>query len=123
MTPKLHILPEAFIVPAMAALRIDTFDEALFRKFVLLKSQQHDELWADFLQEEAIERLKARIPSMRTMIRHTPLENRAKNALAAAGIDTVGELMKYSPDELGRINGLGKKTIQEIADYLVTVTV
>ncbi len=122
MNYKRHIEPDAFIVPMMEMLDINTDDEDLFIKFVQVKADKIDQLWADFLQIESVERLMTRTPTMRTMIRHTSLSNRIKNVMKYnAHIETVGELMQYSVDELQRIQGLGKKSVQEVIDYLVTI--
>ena len=118
MNLKKHISPEAFIAPALAELEIDTQDETLFRKFAEEYAGKIDALWADFLQEEAFERLMARRPTMRTLICHTPLSNRVKNAMKEANIETVCDMMQYSPDEMRRFRCLGEKSIREIVDYL-----
>lgn len=119
MNEKKHIAQDAFLRPALDTLEIDTEDEALFRKFVVDKAGKIDELWADFLQHESMDRLMARTPTMRTMIRHTPLSNRIKNVMKYdACLETVGELMQYSPDELRKFRGLGEKSVNEIVEYL-----
>ncbi len=119
MNVKKHIAQDAFLRPALDTLEIDTEDEALFREFVVDKAGKIDELWADFLQHESMDRLMARTPTMRTMFRHTPLSNRIKNVMKYdACLETVGELMQYSPDELRKFRGLGEKSVNEIVEYL-----
>ena len=115
---KKVILPEAFIYPALQELEVPEQDEELFRKFVLGNAEKLDELWADFLQEEAYERLLARSPGLRTMIRHTTLSNRTKLALERNGIETVGHLAQYSFREISVFRGIGKKAREEISEYL-----
>lgn len=80
MNPKKHISPDAFITQALAELEVDILDEALFRKFIHVNAGKLDELWAVFLEKDAYDRLMARTPSLRTLIRHT-LSTRTKNAL------------------------------------------
>ncbi len=50
---KKHIELDAFISPALAELKIDTRDEALFRKFLERNAGEIDKLWVVFLEEEA----------------------------------------------------------------------
>ena len=118
---KKVILPDAFIYPALQELEVPEQDEALFRKFVLSNAEKLDELWADFLQEEAYERLLARAPGLRTMIRHTSLSNRTKAALERDGIETIGHLAQYSLQEISVFRGIGKKAREEISEYLKTI--
>lgn len=115
---KKVILPEAFIYPALQELEVPVQDEALFKRFVKRYADRLDELWADFLQEEAYERLLARSPGLRTMIRHTTLSNRTKAALERDGIETVGHLAQYSLQEISVFRGIGKKAREEINEYL-----
>ena len=115
---KKVILPEAFIYPALQELEVPEQDEALFKRFVKRYADRLDELWADFLQEEAYERLLARSLGLRTMIRHTTLSNRTKAALERDGIETVGHLAQYSLQEISVFRGIGKKAREEIREYL-----
>ena len=115
---KKVILPEAFIYPALQELEVPVQDEALFKRFVKRNADRLDELWADFLQEEAYERLLARSPGLRTMIRHTTLSIRTKRALERDGIETVGHLAQYSLQEISVFRGIGKKAREEIREYL-----
>lgn len=121
MTTKKHLSPDAFIRPAMVELNIDFQDEALFWKFVREKADRIDVLWAEFLEKEALDRLLARKPSLHTLIRHTSLSNRTKNALGRGHLETVGQLAQYSPDEIRRLPGLGKGVLQEITDYMAAL--
>ena len=121
MTTKKHIEPDAFIRPAMDALDVPLEDEALFRKFVERNVGKLDELWAVFLEEEAYDRLMARTPSLRTLIRHTTLSIRTKNALERNHMETVGQLAQYSPAEIRRFRGVGEGVLAEITEYMVSI--
>ena len=46
------------------------------------------------------------------------LEPRTCGALRRAGIDTVGELSRLSPDSLARIRGIGKIALKEILERM-----
>lgn len=121
MNRKSTISPDAFIYPALAELDVPEQDEALFRRFVQSKADKLDALWAEFLEDEAFDRLASRQPSMRTLIKHTPLSNRVKKALEKGYVTTVGELVQYSLDELSHFRGLGEGSLQEIEDYLTSI--
>lgn len=121
MNLKKHISPDAFIAPALAELEIDTQDEALFRKFVERNAGKLDELWAAFLEEEAYDRLMARTPSLRTLIKYTSLSTRTKNALEKNFMETVGQLAQYSPAEIRRFRGVGEGMLAEITDYMASI--
>ena len=118
---KKNIEPDAFIAPALAELEIDTRDEALFRKFIERNVGKLDELWAVFLEEEAYDRLMARTPSLRTLIRHTTLSTRTKNALEKNFMETVGQLAQYSPAEIRRFRGVGEGVLAEITEYMASI--
>lgn len=121
MTMKKHIEPDAFISPALAELEIDTRDEALFRKFLERNAGEIDKLWAVFLEEEAYDRLMARTPSLRTLIKHTSLSTRTMNALERNHMETVGQLAQYSPDEIRRFRGVGEGMLAEITEYMASI--
>ncbi len=46
------------------------------------------------------------------------LSVRSFNCLKRAGIDTVGELVAYTPDEMLKIRNLGEKSLQEVQEKL-----
>lgn len=121
MTTKKHLSPDAFIRPAMVELNIDFQDEALFWKFVREKADRIDVLWAEFLEKEALDRLLARTPSLRTLIKHTSLSTRTMNALERNHMETVGQLAQYSPAEIRRFRGVGEGTIAEITEYMAII--
>ena len=118
MNVKKHIEPDAFLRPALDALKLDTQDEALVRRFTEEKSDELRKLWDQFLQEVAIEKVVEQSPSMQVRIRNTPLSNRVKNTLECNDVFTVGELLQYSVSELRKFRHLGKKSVREILDYL-----
>lgn len=118
---KKHIAPDAFISPALAELEIDPRDETLFQKFVERNAGKIDELWADFLEEEAYDRLMARTPSLRTLIKHTSLSTRTKNALEKNFMETIGQLAQYSPGEIRRFRGVGEGAVAEITEYMAAI--
>lgn len=51
-------------------------------------------------------------------IGNTPLPGVTKRILVRAGIRTVGDLVGCSPDELGKLKGLGPKRLAEITEYV-----
>ena len=46
------------------------------------------------------------------------LSSRAVNALRKNGINTIADLRKYSIEELGKLEGLGEKSVNEIKEAL-----
>jgi len=66
------------------------------------------------------EALKAEEPQKKTeakKIEETDLGNRSKNALIKAGYTTVTKVKKLKEEDLGKIKGLGKKSIEEILKF------
>lgn len=121
MTTKKHIEPDAFIRPAMDALDVPLEDGQLFRRFAEQAADRIDVMWAEFLEGVAVERLKARTPSLRTLIRHTTMSTRTKNALERNHMETVGQLVQYSPGEIRRFRGVGDGVLAEITDYMAAI--
>lgn len=68
--------------------------------------------------EEAPAVSEPALPSQDNDILSTTLSNRAKNALMKKGISTIAALHSMPVDEIGNIEGLGEKTINEIKDFL-----
>ena len=118
---KKRISPEAFIYPALQELEVPEQDEALFKTFVERYSGKLDELWAEFLEEEAMDRLFARKPGLRTLIRHTTLSQRTKTALEKNYMETVGQLAQYSLDEIRKFRGIGEGALVEIEEYFESI--
>lgn len=121
MTTKKHIEPDAFIRPALDALDVPLEDEALFRRFVEQAADRIDVIWAEFLEGVAVERLKARTPSLRTLIKHSSLSARTKNALEKNFMETVGQLAQYSPAEIRRFRGVGDGVLTEITEFMASI--
>lgn len=121
MTTKKHIEPDAFIRPALDALDVPLEDEALFRRFAEQAADRIDVMWAEFLEVVAVERLKARTPSLRTLIRHTTMSARTKNALEKNFMETVGQLVQYSPAEIRRFRGVGDGVLTEITEFMASI--
>ena len=121
MTTKKHIEPDAFIRPALDALDVPLEDGQLFRRFAEQAADRIDDMWAEFLEGVAVERLKARTPSLRTLIRHTTLSARTKNALEKNFMETVGQLAQYSPAEIRRFRGVGEGVLAEITEYMAAI--
>lgn len=48
------------------------------------------------------------------------LSRRAYTCLKRAGVNTIGDILKYDPYKLAKINNLGKKTYEEIIDVLAS---
>lgn len=115
---KKHIQPDAFIASALEALEIPDEDTELFRVFLGKYACKIDELWALFLEEEAYDRLLARTPSLKTLIRHTSLSTRTKNALEKNYMETVGQLAQYSPGEIRKFRAVGDGMLAEITEYM-----
>jgi hypothetical protein len=57
-------------------------------------------------------------PLLERSVDHLELSVRALNALAAAGIETVGQLARLSADGLVAVPGVGKKTRRELREVL-----
>lgn len=114
---KKHIQPDAFIASALEALEIPNEDGELFRLFLEKYAEKIDALWSGFLEEEAYERLLARKPGLRILIRHTTLSQRTKTALEKNYMETVGQLAQYSLDEIRKFRGIGEGALVEIEEY------
>ena len=51
------------------------------------------------------------------------MSNRAHNALDRAGYDIVGEIVVLGVEELSKINGMGKKSLEEISKAMEEIAV
>jgi len=118
---KKTIRPDAFIHTAVKAVDISSEEEELEKKFQEKYRDRIQELYNVFLQEEALERLAGIHPALRTKIKDTPLPNRAKNALSAADVVTVGDLVQFSPDELRAFRNMGAGTLKEIEAFVASL--
>jgi len=86
------------------------------------KSRAIEAIKAREIKAKKIEAIKAEIaasPHINVSLEEClNLSVRANKCLLNAGVNTVGELIKHSPDSLLRIANLGKLTLQEIEDEL-----
>lgn len=69
-------------------------------------------------QEEALEEkfriaFKDRIQEL-----YEELSNRTKNCLRAADVETVADLVQYSPGELRSFRNMGVKSMKEIEEFI-----
>lgn len=84
--------------------------------------QEHLELFIDLTKEvddveimvEKDEEEKDKV--LETTIEELELSVRSSNCLKRAGIDTVGELVEKTEDDLMKVRNLGKKSLQEIKE-------
>jgi predicted DNA-binding protein YlxM (UPF0122 family) len=56
-----------------------------------------------------------------TKIGNIPFTVRAYNCLRAGGIETIGDLLKYSERDLCRIPNMGRKSIKDIKEVLASM--
>ena len=60
-------------------------------------------------------------PALKEKIEDTSLSNRSKNALAAACIETVADLVQYSPRELKMFRNMGANSVKEIEGFVTSI--
>lgn len=118
MMIKKQLSPDAFIFSAVKSLDISGEEEALYQKFQEVYKDRIQELYDHFLLTEALTRLLALYPVLKTKISDTPLSNRAKNALLAYDVNRIMDLVQYSPDEIRSFRNMGAGTVKEIQEYV-----
>jgi len=115
---KKKISPEAFINSMSKAIDFTGQKEALEEKFRIAFKDRIQELYEEFLFQESIERLAVKFPALKGKISDTPLSNRTKNCLRAADVETVADLVQYSPGELRYLRNMGGKSVKEIEEFI-----
>ena len=55
---------------------------------------------------------------LRTNIRDLDLSVRARTGIRAAGVETVGDLIRLRPSDLLKFRNFGKTTLNEVMDFL-----
>ncbi len=83
-------------------------------KFLALSSQEEDIIIGK--QETSSGGDESKL--LKKTIEEMDLSVRAYNCLKKANINTVGDLIKYRPQDLLKVRNLGKKTLKEIMDKL-----
>lgn len=121
MKKKIH--PDAFIHDLIKAEAVDlsSQEEALEEKFRIAFKNRIQELYEEFLFEESIERLAVKYPALKGKISDTPLSNRTKNCLRASDVETVADLVQYSPGELRSFRNMGEKSVKEIEGFVASL--
>jgi DNA-directed RNA polymerase alpha subunit len=89
--------------------------------FTMMFSSDFAKVEAGAVIEPAIEEVSASIPAeemAENEITSSTLSTRAKNALVKNGITTMAALQALSDEQVGKLSGLGEKTIKEILEFL-----
>jgi DNA-directed RNA polymerase alpha subunit len=115
---KKKISPDAFIHSSLVSFDFSSEEKSLQKKFREVFKERIQELYQEFLILETLERLSADFPLLKHSIDDTPLSNRSKNCLHAANIETVGDLVQYSPAELKLFRNMGANSVKEIVDFV-----
>ena len=71
--------------------------------------------------DNPIERLAVKYPALKGKISDTPISNRTKNCLRAADVETVADLVQYSPAELRPFRNMGEKSLKEIEEFVASL--
>lgn len=115
---KKKISPDAFIHSSVVSFDFSSEEKSLQKKFNEMYKEQIQELYQEFLIFETLERLSVVNPVLRQSIDDTPLSNRSKNCLHGAYIETVVDLIQYSPSELKLFRNMGDKSVKEIVEFV-----
>lgn len=116
------IVPQdAFIAPFLEKQQIDETDPKLKERFIEVYRPELERMWHDFLLNQAVTMIAQEHPLLMTKLEDTPLSTRAKNVLREIDIKTVADISVYSLPELIVFRDMGKKTLQEISDYMKEV--
>lgn len=116
------IVPQdAFIAPFLEKQTVDETDPKLKELFIERNRPELERMWRDFLNDYAMEKIAEEHPLLLKKIEDTPLSVRAKNVLREIDIKTVADISVYSLSELIVFRDMGKKTLQEIEDYMKEV--
>ncbi len=106
------ITPEEAIVESVKIL------VSYLTKFLSLSSQEEEILLGE----------TGKVPTgesenklLKKTIEELDLSVRAYNCLKKANINTVGDLLKYKPQDLLKVRNLGRKTLKEIMDKLASM--
>lgn len=118
MLKKKKISPDAFIHSSLVSFDFSSEEKSLQKKFREVFKEEIQELYQEFLILETLERLSGDFPVLKHSIDDTPLSNRSKNCLRAADIETVGDLVQYSPAELKLFRNLGYNSVKEIVEFV-----
>lgn len=111
----------AFLEPFLVKQLIDEADQTMKKKFFEKYRPKIEEMWQEFLMDYTKELVAEEHPLILLAIRDTPLSKRAKDCLRFRCIDSVYELSLFSPSAIKDFKGAGKKTQQEIVDYMKVV--
>lgn len=121
LTDTERIPSEDFYELSVESLEIADRDRKLFRRFVEEKKTAIQDLWSEFLVDEASRPKDDWTPVMFTRIREIPLPNLAKNVLDCYDVTMVGHLVQYTPKDLLGFRNLGRCTLHKIMKYLESV--
>ncbi len=103
------ITPEEAIVESVKIL------VSYLTKFLTLSSQEEEIIIGETGKAAAGE---GENKLLKKTIEELDLSVRAYNCLKKANINTVGDLLKYKPQDLLKVRNLGRKTLKEIMDKL-----
>ena len=117
----LRFKPGKLIQSTINSIRAEKKDSQLWKEFMAAEAVAIDDLFQEYLTNQAYKRLSGSNLVLNQSVLELPIPSHAKNILKKNSIDTVGDLIKYSSQELFHIPGFGQKSLDIIEDYLSRV--
>ena len=111
----------SFVYPRFRDYQVCPDEEGIREKFLSVYKERIEALFFEFLEDETLSRMSEDYPLLSTGIAHTNLSTRTKNCLLCAGIETVGDLVRYSRNDLLLMRNLGKASLEEILGLIRSV--
>ncbi len=108
----LHIWTDGSLTPEEALSQSSAILIDHFRRFTALTDDSVEPEPVEDTEQDATQRL------LEMSIEDLDLSVRSYNCLKRAGIDTVGQLIEKTPDEMMKVRNLGTKSLQEVQSKL-----
>lgn len=113
--------PGKLIQLTIDSIRAEKDESQLWKEFMAVEASAIEDLFQEYLTNQAYKRLRGSVLVLSQSVLELPIPSHARNILKKNGIDTVGELIKYSSPELSHLPGFGQKSLDIIEDYLSRV--
>lgn len=113
--------PGKLIQSTIDSIRAEKSDSQLWKDFRVAKADDIENLYQDYLTNQAYKRLRGSGLVLSQSVLELPIPSHARNILKKNGIDTVEDLIKHSSRELFHLSGFGQKSLDIIEDYLSRV--
>lgn len=115
---KRRITSDSIVYPRYLDYKVSPDEEGIREKFQEVYKDRIEELFNEFLEDEALARMAEDYPELKKEMLHSRLSERVKHCLDRLGVKTVSDMVRFSSDEFKVMRNFGKGSLEEVNSYV-----